>query len=391
MRGGTSKGVFLRAEDLPSNPDIRDQVILSVFGSPDIRQIDGLGGADPLTSKVAIIGRSSHPDADVDYTAGYVGIGQAHIDYEGNCGNISQAVGPFAIDEGLVEAVEPLTQVRIFNTNTRKLIVAEVPVREGRAETDGDFELSGVPGTSARIVLNFVNSAGSKTGHLLPTGHVLDEMVLSDGRVISVSIVDAAAPAVFVRAEDIGLTGREVPDDIRRNPSIVPLLEEIRSNAGRLMGLARSPAIPKIGVVSPRQDYETISGATIRAGQCDLLARTLALGVLHKAYAVTGGICVSTAARIEGTVVNQVMAERAGSADLVRVGHPSGVSGYVIEVRRTAGGFELLRSAVAGTARRIMEGYVYLPGRGFSKAALEQTQQVPPERTDPHPDDNKQQ
>src|SRR5579862_1583024 len=182
IRGGTSKGVYLLAQDLPRDPALRDKVILAIFGSPDSRQINGLGGADPLTSKVAIIGRSSRADADVDYTIGYVGVDTAVVDYEGNCGNISQGVGPFAVDEGLVPVVEPFTVVRIFNTNTKKIIEAEVPVCGGRAVTEGDFVAEGVPGTGAKIVMNFVNSAGSKTGKLLPTGNVIDRIQLADGR-----------------------------------------------------------------------------------------------------------------------------------------------------------------------------------------------------------------
>src|SRR5689334_3979349 len=197
IRGGTSKGVYVHARDLPSDPLARDRVILSMFGSPDPRQINGLGGADPQTSKIAIIAPSARPDADVDYTAGYVGIDKAVVDYQGNCGNISFGVGPFAVDEGLVPAVEPITRVRIFNTNTRKILEAEVPVRDGRALADGDFVVDGIPGSGARIVVNFVNSAGARTGKLLPTGNVIDEIQLGDGRRVRASLVDAATPAVF--------------------------------------------------------------------------------------------------------------------------------------------------------------------------------------------------
>lgn len=363
MRGGTSKGVFLRVEDLPADPKLRDQVILSIFGSPDPRQVDGLGGADPLTSKVALIGPSSRPGVDVDYTAGYVGIDKAFVDYEGNCGNISQAVGPFAVDQGLVPAVEPITIVRIFNTNTSQLIEAEVPVRDGRAWYEGDFAMFGVPGTAARIAMNFAGAAGSKTGKLLPTGNVTDIITLDDGRQIPVSLVDAAAPAVFVRASDLGYTGAESPDDTRRDPGIVAVLDELRRKGSVLMGLAKdpasaSPAIPKVAMVAPPRDYTAISGTRIGADQCDLLARTLALGAMHKAYAITGGICLATAALLEGSVVNSITGPQAKATGEVRFGHPSGVSSYLIEIRRTAEGFELGKTAVAGSARCIMEGVV---------------------------------
>lgn len=364
IRGGTSKGVFLLADDLPKDPAARDRVILAIFGSPDPRQINGLGGADPLTSKVAIISRSSRPGADVDYTFGYVGVDKAVVDYEGNCGNISQGVGPFAVDEGLVSVTEPVTRVRIFNTNTKKLIEAEVPVSGGAAATEGDFVLHGVPGSSARIVMNFVNSAGSKTGKLLPTGNVIDRIGLADGRSVRCSLVDAANPAVFVQAAEIGFRGTESPKDTVADPRILAVMEEIRVRAAGMMKLAVSPAVPKVAFVAPPQTYQTIAGETIAASDCDLLARTKALAVMHKAYAVTGGICVSAAALIEGSVVNEITGPCAKKTGVVRIGHPSGVSSFAVAVTKKAdGGFELNKSAVVGTARRIMDGYVYVPRR----------------------------
>lgn len=371
IRGGTSKGVYLLANELPKDPAVRDKVILSIFGSPDPRQINGLGGADPLTSKVAIIARSRRDDADVDYTFGYVGIEKAVVDYDGNCGNISQGVGPFAVDEGLVPVTEPITRVRIFNTNTKKIIEAEVPVKDGKAITEGDFVINGVPGTGAKIVLNFVNSGGSKTGKLLPTGNTVDKMELADGRSVRISLVDAANPAVFVRAADIGFTGKELPKDTTTNPRILALMEEIRVKAAMMMKLAPSPdkvspAVPKVAFVASPQDYETITGKKVAASECDLLARTKALAVMHKAYAVTGGICVSAAALIEGTVVNEVVGQRAKTTCVVRIGHPSGVSNFIIAVtKKSSGEFELTQSAVAGTSRRIMDGYVYVPRKIF--------------------------
>ena len=366
VRGGTSKGIFLFEEDLPRDPATRDAVILRVFGSPDPRQVNGLGGADPLTSKVAIISRSKRADADVDYTVGYVGIAQAVVDYQGNCGNISLGVGPFAVDEQLVSAVEPVTRVRIFNTNTKKILEAEVPVKNGRAVSEGDFAVEGVPGTGSRIVVNFVNSAGSKTGRLLPTGNVVDVMELDNGKSVRCSLVDAAAPAVFVQAKDIGLTGTELPSDTPSNPRILGLMEEIRAKAAVMMKLAPnryevSPAIPKVAIVAPPVDYPTSSGKAITAAECDLVARTKALAVMHKAYAITGGICLSAAALIDGTVVHEIADGRAKQTGIVRIGHPTGVSQFLVSVSRNPSGeFELTKSATAGTSRRIMDGQVYL-------------------------------
>jgi hypothetical protein len=371
IRGGTSKGVYLLANDLPSDPAVRDRVILAIFGSPDPRQINGLGGADPLTSKVAIIAPSTRAAADVDYTFGYVGIDKAVVDYDGNCGNISQGVGPFAVDEGLVPVNEPVTTVRIFNTNTKKVIEAAVPVKNGKACTEGDFFVNGVPGTGAKILLSFVNSGGSKTGKLLPTGNVVDKMELTDGRSVRVSLVDAANPAAFVQAAEIGFTGKELPKDTITNPKILEIMEEIRIKGAFMMGLASSPdkvspAVPKVAFVAPPQDYATSTGKIIAAADCDLLARTKALAVMHKAYAVTGGICAGAAALIEGTVVNEVVGARAKTTGVVRLGHPSGVSDFVITVTKTpAGDFTLTQSGVAGTSRRIMDGYVYVPRKIF--------------------------
>ena len=369
IRGGTSKGVYLLASDLPSDPVHRDRVILAIFGSPDSRQINGIGGADPLTSKVAIIARSKRPDADVDYTIGYVGVDKALVDYEGNCGNISQGVGPFAVDEGLVPVTEPVTEVRIFNTNTSKIMVAEVPVREGKALTEGDCVIDGVPGSGAPIILNFLDSGGSKTGKLLPTGNVVDCMNLSDGRMLRVSMVDVGNPAVFVQAASLGLTGRELPQDTNAHPEILHAMEEIRTKAGVMMGLAPnehevSPAVPKVAFVAPPQDYVAISGRHITAGECDVLARTKALAVLHKAYAVTGGLCVGAASLMEGSVVNEIAGPRIRETGVVRLGHPSGVTEYRITLtRKPNGDWDLTNAGVSGTARRLMDGFVYVPRR----------------------------
>ncbi len=366
IRGGTSKGVFLLASDLPGDAAVRDRVILAIFGSPDQRQINGIGGGDTLTSKVAIIARSARPDADVDYTVGHVAVDKAVVDYEANCGNISQGVGPFAVDEGLVAVTEPVTVVRIFNTNTKKMIEAEVPVRDGKAVVEGDFVVPGVPGSGAKIVLNFVNSGGSKTGKLLPTGNVQDRMQLADGRTVRVSLVDAGNPSVFVQAAELGLTGRELPVEVNGDSRTLAVMEEIRVRAAVMMGLAASAAVPKVAFVAAPQDYQTITGKAVGAEECDLLARSKSFAGLHKAYAVTGGLCVGAAALIEGSVVHEVADSRIRDSGVARVGHPSGVTPYLVTVVKTASGeFELTKSAMAGTARRIMDGFVYVPSGVF--------------------------
>ncbi len=259
MRGGTSKGVYLMLDDLPADPQLRDRVILDIYGSPDIRQINGMGGADPLTSKVALLAASRRPGVDIDYTFGYVGISDASVDYEGNCGNISSGVGVFAILKGLVKAQEPFTRVVIFNTNTSKIIEAMIPVCNGEVVFEGDYTIAGVPGQGAKISMNFPNSAGSKTGKLLPTGQVKDTISLRDGRSVTVSLVDAANPSVFFKAEDIGLSGRELPEDCDSHPEILDIMEDIRTTAAVMMKLASSkeavgPAVPKVAMVAMRPD-----------------------------------------------------------------------------------------------------------------------------------------
>ena len=368
MRGGTSKGAYLMMEDLPTDPGLRDKAILAIYGSPDARQISGIGGADPLTSKVALITKSKRENVDVDYTFGYVGITEAIVDYEGNCGNISSGVGPFAIAKGLVKAEEPVTRVRIFNTNTNKIIEAEIPVQDGEVVTEGDYAIAGVPGSGAKIVLNFLNSAGSKTGKLLPTGNVVDEITLKSGKKVRVSLVDAANPSVFVKAADIGLTGRELPRDTETNPNILEIMEDIRSTAAVMMGLSpdkekTSPAVPKVAFVAPPQDYLTDTGEPIPAGDIDLVARTKALAVMHKTYAVTGGICVGAAALIDGTVVNEIVGSRAKECGEVRIGHPSGILEVFVEMKKLPDNkWDLQKAGVCRTAKPIMEGMVYVPG-----------------------------
>jgi 2-methylaconitate cis-trans-isomerase PrpF len=366
MRGGTSKAVFLKENHIPAETGLRDKVIRAIYGSPDPRQVDGLGGGDPLTSKLAIIGPPSGPDADVNYMFGQVSPASGTIDYTVNCGNISSAVGPFAIEEGFVKPVEPVTEVRIYNTNTQKYIIAEVPVRNGRPLVTGDFSVDGVPGTGARIMLNFLDSGGAGTGNLLPTGRVRERFVLSDGVSLEVSVVDAGNVFVFIRAEDVGLEGIETPAEIDGRPDVLGRLEEARSILAQMLGKVQdwkdatrlTPASPKVAVVAVPQDYRTIDGRDIDASQISVTARMMALQKTHKAYAVTGAICVAAAANIEGTVVNEVAAKEGAT---FRLGHPSGTLELDMKVEKTPDGMVLTRASLGRTARRIAEGYVRVP------------------------------
>lgn len=363
MRGGTSKGIYLKTNDLPADPVKRDKIILAIFGSPDVRQIDGLGGADPLTSKLAIIGPPTHPDADVDYTFAQVSINDSHVDYNGNCGNISSGVGPFAIDESLVRAVEPITRVCIHNTNTGKLLYAEVQVKDGKARVSGDCKIDGVPGTSAPILLDFAGTVGAATGKLLPTGNTVDVITTSRGT-LEVSIVDVANPCVFVRAADIDMKGTETPKEIDGNKELLLYLEEIRAKCCTMIGMAaspveatmKSPAFPMIAFVTEAKDYiDFTSGKTISAKDVDLISRLMYMQVLHKTYAGTATVCTGAAAKISGTIVNQVVPHQDG-VSTIRIGHPAGVIPVVANVEDGI----VKKAAFIRTARRIIEGYVYV-------------------------------
>ena len=365
MRGGTSKGIYLKANDLPADPRTRDDQILELFGSPDVRQIDGLAGADPLTSKLAIIGPPTVPGADVDYTFAQVSITQRTVDYNGNCGNISSGVGPFAIDESFVRAVEPVTRVCIHNTNTDKLLYAEVQVKDGKARVTGDCAIAGVPGTAAPILMDFAGTAGAATGRVLPTGHPVDTLDTSRGP-IRVSIVDVANPCVFVLAEDVGMKGTEPPDVINGNRALLDYLEEIRSKCCTLIGMAKdpadatqnSPAFPMVAFIARAADYtDFTTGRTIRKEEVDLVSRLMYMQVLHKTYAGTATACTGAAAKIEGTLVNQVI-PRINDSSTIRIGHPAGVLPVVAEVE----GVEVGKAALIRTARRLMEGYALVRG-----------------------------
>lgn len=366
MRGGTSKGLFFLEEDLPGDLQQRTECLLRAFGSPDVRQIDGLGGADPLTSKTAIIRKSTAPGVDVDYTFGQVSISEPFIDFTGNCGNISSAIGPFAIDKGLVAAVEPITTVRIHNTNTKKMILAEVPVRAGKVVTQGTYEISGVPGTGAEIKLHFLDPGGAITGKLLPTGNVVDTLRLESGKTVEVSIIDAGNLAGFVRAEQIGLRGDELPAELESQPAIPKLLEELRAKISERLGWCRHwkeayqryTTNPKISFVSAPSAYRTMQGQTITAESFDLKARVMAMGRLHKAFAITVAIPAAVASKVPGSIVHKVSRS---SGSTVRIGHPSGV----ISVGATTSGEKVnlrLEEVVVGrTARKLMEGRIFLP------------------------------
>ena len=367
MRGGTSKAVVLREEDLPKDLNERKEVIFKIFGSPDVRQIDGLGGADPLTSKCAVIGPPSIKDADVNYTFYQVGIDKPFLG-EGLCGNISSVPGPFAIDEGMVKAVEPITVVRIYNTTHKKVLYAEVPVENGKAATEGDYKIAGVPGAGAKIMLDWREIVGIMTGAILPTGYTKDRLYVEGVGDLTISVVDSGNPAVFINAEDIGLKGTETAREVDSNNDLLNKLESIRGTAGEMVKLIKdrrksaeeNPEFPFLVFVNRPTPYTSFSGERIATENTDLVARMMFLQKLHKAYAASVALCTATAAMIPGTVVNDVASKTIINRKVVRIGHPGGVMEVESAVEKRGNGYVVLRSGVGRTARRIMEGFVYI-------------------------------
>lgn len=332
MRGGTSKGVYLLESDLPRDKTQWESLLLRLMGSPDKKQIDGLGGSQSVTSKVAIIKRSERSDADVDYTFAQVSVDKPLVSYKGNCGNISSGVGPFAIEKGLVAAAGDVTPVRIYNTNTDKIIIAEVHTPGGKVEYEGDFAIAGVPGTASPIKLKFVNPAGTLGHGLLPTGNALDVLDVPGFGQTAVSIVDAANPLVFVRAKDLGLRGDELPVELDSDPEKLDLLEKVRGLAAVKLGIIKdyvrsawdTPGIPKMTFVAEAADYVTADGKEIKENEIDLLSRMMSMQKTHPSYAMTGAMCTAAAAVIPGSIVNQVLSEGADTR-FIRIGHPGGV------------------------------------------------------------------
>jgi 2-methylaconitate cis-trans-isomerase PrpF len=379
MRGGTSKAIFLKEADLPQDEAARDTTILRVFGSPDKRQIDGLGGADPLTSKLAIIGPAREGverarDTHITYTFGQVEIDHPDIDWYSLCGNISAAVGAFAIYEGMVAPTSPLTLVRCYNTNLDRVLTIEVPVENGRPLEAGDYVVPGVPGAGARIQVDFSDTAGGTTGALLPTGNATDILTIPDFGDVEVTLIDTGNAHVFVRAQDLGLTGTETAAEIDQNKPLIALLEKIRGAGAFRMGMVsspeaarkESPATPLIGMVSKPADYRDVIGdRTVAADEVDLVSRLMFMQQMHKAYAATSTACTGVASQVPGTLVYEMTRPEARTAlrnrREVRIGHPAGVIETETELEEVGEGYKVKRATVARTARRIMEGYVFVP------------------------------
>jgi probable AcnD-accessory protein PrpF len=378
MRGGTSKGVFFRRQDLPPAAQVpgeaRDKLFLRVIGSPDPygAHIDGMGGATSSTSKCVILDKSTRPEHDVDYLYGQVSIDKAFVDWSGNCGNLSTAAGAFAIHAGFVDAARVprngICTVRIWQANIGKTIIAHVPVTDGQVQETGEFELDGVTFPAAEIVLEFIDPSdeGEGSGSMFPTGNLVDDLVVPGVGTFKATMITAGIPTVFVNAADIGYTGTELREAINGDPAQLARFEQIRVAGALRMGLIKTPDealkrqhTPKIAFVAPPRDYVASSGKTIAAKDIDLLVRALSMGKLHHAMMGTAAVAIGTAAAIPGTLVN--LAAGGGSRTAVRFGHPSGTLRVGAEATQVDGEWKVTKAVMSRSARILMEGRVKVP------------------------------
>jgi 2-methylaconitate cis-trans-isomerase PrpF len=365
MRCGTSKGIFLHRNHLPQDERLRDKAILAIFGSPDKRQIDGLGGAEPLTSKLALIGPPTRDDADVDYTFGQVEIEGAFIHYSGLCGNISSGIGTFAIEEGLVRATEPVTTVRVHSTNTKQVYTIDVPVKDGLPRALGDYRIDGVPGTGAKLTIDMVGTIASHRRGLFPTGGKKDEIAIPGYKTVTVSVVDVVNPCAFVKASDLGLRGDEITKDIK--PETFDHIGYIRSKVAEMIGIegwsekAFKDPNPFLAFVSEARDYtNALTGETISGNEVDFLSRVYFLGGIHQTYPGSISCVTGACSKLPGTVVSEISKNEIDG--LARIGHPAGVIAVEASGGKDANGNDTITRVTYGrTARRIMDGTVYVP------------------------------
>ncbi len=379
MRGGTSKGVFFRLQDLPEAaqaPGVaRDRLLMRVIGSPDPyqKQIDGMGAATSSTSKTVILSKSTQPDHDVDYLFGQVSIDKAFVDWSGNCGNLSAAVGPFAISNGLMDPARVpqngVATVRIWQANIGKTIIAEVPITDGAVQETGDFELDGVTFPAAEVPVAFMDPADGE-GAMFPTGNVVDELEVPGVGVLKATLINAGIPTIFLNAEDLGYTGNELQDAINGNPDALAMFETIRAHGGVRMGLiqhideaASRQHTPKVAFVARPVDYIASSGKAVKASDVDLLVRALSMGKLHHAMMGTAAVAIGAAAAIPGTLVN--LAAGGGDRTSVHFGHPSGTLRVGAEATRVGDDWVVTKAIMSRSARVLMEGHIRVPGDSF--------------------------
>ena len=382
MRGGTSKGVFFRLQDLPESCQkpgaARDKLFMRVIGSPDpyAAHIDGMGGATSSTSKCVILSKSSVPDHDVDYLYGQVSIDKAFVDWSGNCGNLSTAAGAFAIHAGLVDPSRipdsGTCVVRIWQANIQKTIIAHIPVTNGQVQETGDFDLDGVTFPAAEIILEFMNPSddSEEGGSMFPTGNLVDDLEVPGIGTLKATMITAGIPTVFVRAEDIGYTGTELREQINSDAAALAMFEKIRVAGALRMGLIKTAEeaatrqhTPKIAFVSAPKDYVSSSGKQVSATEVDLLVRALSMGKLHHAMMGTAAVAIGTAAAVPGTLVN--LAAGGGEREAVRFGHPSGTLRVGAEAQQVNGEWTVTKAVMSRSARVLMEGWVRVPGDFF--------------------------
>ncbi|MFZ6657538.1 2-methylaconitate cis-trans isomerase PrpF [Undibacterium sp. TJN19] len=383
MRGGTSKGVFFRLQDLPAVAQqpgaARDALLLRVIGSPDPygKQIDGMGGATSSTSKTVILSKSSKPDHDVDYLFGQVAIDKAFVDWSGNCGNLSAAVGTFAISAGLVDA-ERLPQngiatIRVWQANISKTIIAHVPMTDGAVQETGDFELDGVTFPAAEVQLEFMDPAADEEGaggSMFPTGNLVDDLDVPGVGTLKATMINAGIPTIFINADAIGYTGTELQDAINSDAKALAMFETIRAHGALRMGLIKDISeatqrqhTPKVAFVAKAVDYTSSSGKQVQATDIDLLVRALSMGKLHHAMMGTAAVAIGTAAAVPGTLVN--LAAGGGKRTAVRFGHPSGTLRVGAEATQANGEWSVTKAIMSRSARVLMEGWVRIPGGSF--------------------------
>lgn len=382
MRGGTSKGVFFRLEDLPERAQTagqaRDQLLLRVIGSPDPygKQIDGMGGATSSTSKTVILSKSSQPEHDVDYLFGQVSIDKAFVDWSGNCGNLTAAVGSFAISNGLVAAdripENGICTVRIWQANIHKTIIAHVPISHGQVQETGDFELDGVTFPAAEVQIEFLDPAddGEDGGAMFPTGNVVDTLDVPEIGTFQATLINAGIPTIFLNAEEIGYTGTELQDDINADSAALARFEKIRAYGALKMGLiqdiseaANRQHTPKVAFVSKPKSYTSSSGKQVTQSDTDLLVRALSMGKLHHAMMGTAAVAIGTAAAIPQTLVN--LAAGGGEREAVRFGHPSGTLRVGAQALNENGQWVVKKAIMSRSARVLMEGWVRIPADSF--------------------------
>ena len=383
LRGGTSKGVFFRLQDLPAQAQTsgaaRDALLMRVIGSPDPygKQIDGMGGATSSTSKTVIVSKSTKPDHDVDYLFGQVSIDKAFVDWSGNCGNLSAAVGPFAISSGLIDAKQlpqnGMAIVRIWQANISKTIIVHVPMVNGAVQETGDFELDGVTFPAAEVQLEFMDPAAEEEGGggaMFPTGHVIDELDVPGVGKLQATMINAGIPTIFIKADAIAYTGTELQEAINSDSKALAMFETIRAHGALRMGLikhideaATRQHTPKVAFVAPPKDYTSSSGKQVKASDIDLLVRALSMGKLHHAMMGTAAVAIGTAAAIPGTLVN--LAAGGGEREAVRFGHPSGTLRVGAQASQVNGEWSVKKAIMSRSARVLMEGWVHVPGDAF--------------------------